>query len=111
MGRGDDDAAAGHEPSHDPGESGLRRDVEGGRRLVEQPHRPMGDEQPGERDAPLLPGRERAGGKIDDMGEADLRERRARTPSRRESPPSAPAQKARFSPAVSAPFSASAWPR
>ena len=55
----------------------LRGGVERRRRLVEQPQRPMGDEEAGERDAPLLPGRERARGKVDHMGEADPGERRA----------------------------------
>ena len=54
----------------------MRGGVEGGGRLVEQPQRPMGHEKPCERDAPLLPGRERARGKIDHMREADPGERR-----------------------------------
>ena len=93
---------------HDPRKGGLSGGVERGRRLVEQPQRPMGDEKAGERDAPFLAGGEQARGKVDRMRKAEARQRRAL--ARNESPPSA-AQKARFSPAVSAPFTASAWPR
>ena len=77
VGGGDDDAAAVEMRLHDRGEGGLRGGVERGRRLVEEPERPVGDEEAGERDAPLLPGRERARREIDHMGEADPRERRA----------------------------------
>ena len=111
MGRGDDEAAAGEVLAHDAGEQPLRRDVERRRRLVEQPERARRDEQPRQRDAALLAGGERAHRKIGDMGEAEPLERAATSRRVDESPPSAPAQNARFSPAVSAPFSASAWPR
>ena len=56
--------------------SALRRDVERGGRLVEQPERAGRDEQPRERDAALLAGRQRAHRKIGDMGEAEPRQRR-----------------------------------
>ncbi len=77
MGRGDDDAAVAEIVLHDRGEGRLRRGVERGRRLVEQPERPAGDEQAGERDAALLSGGERAGRKVDHMREADARQRAA----------------------------------
>ena len=64
-------------------EGGLRGGVERGRRLVEEPERAIGDEEAGKRDAPLLPGRERAHRKVDHMGEAEARERRAARLARR----------------------------
>ncbi len=91
--------------SHDRGEGGLGGGVERGRRLIEEPERPLSDKEPGERDAPLLPGRERARGKVDHMGEADPRERRAGSPRAR-APPQARRPRRRGSRSRSARLSA-----
>ena len=52
--------------------------VEGGGRFVEEPERPVGDEQPGERHPAALPGREIGHGQARGMGEAHRVERLAR---------------------------------
>ncbi len=70
-------------------EQTLRGGVERGRRLVEQPQRARGDEQPRERDAPLLPRRERAHREIGDMRQAQPRQRRSDAATHRR-PASAP---------------------
>ena len=58
---------------------------------------PMRDEETGERDASLLPGRERAHGKVERHGRGRPGRERRGSAAADESPPSAPAQKARFS--------------
>ena len=75
MGRRDDQAAGGKMRAHDFGKARLRGGVERAGRFVEQPERAICDKKPRQRDAPLLPRRERADGKVGDMGEADALER------------------------------------
>ena len=112
MGGGDDEAAAAQGASRMMAvKRGLGGGVERGRRLVEQPERPVGDQEPGERDAPLSARRKAArAGKSIACARPSLRQRRAPSVARGFAAEHR-AQKARFSPAVSAPFSASAWPR
>ena len=57
---------------HQAGEHALRGDVEGGRRLVEEPERAAADEEAGEGHAPPLPGREVGHGQPQRVGEAEL---------------------------------------
>ncbi len=94
VGRSDDQAAGPEMLAHHSGEQALRSCVERGRGLVEQPQRPPRDEQPRERDSPLLARRQRAHRKIGDMGEAEPPERRRAKPRGadrlRERPPRTP---------------------
>ena len=83
MGRSYDQAAGPEMLAHHSGEQALRSCVERGRGLVEQPQRPPRDEQPRERDSPLLARRQRAHRKIGDMGEAEPPERREPSPAAR----------------------------
>ena len=95
MGGGQDQPAAGEMRAHELGQHRLRRGVERGGRLVEQPDRPLDRDQAGEREAAALPGGEvaaRAAGRV-------RRGRRPRAPRRPlpSPPPRKCAQKARFS--------------
>ena len=79
MGRGRDHAAARHDGvSRMPAQGLLRGGVEGGGRLVEEPERPMGHEQPGQRHPAALAGREIGHRQARGMGEAHRVERLAR---------------------------------
>ena len=85
---GEDHAAAGEMAAHQPGEHRLRRRVERGGRLVEQPERPLDRDQPRDRQPPPLPGGEIGGGQVGDAAEPDGVERRGgRRCRRRDSGP------------------------
>ena len=86
------------------GEGALRGGVERGRRLVEQPKRAAGDKQPCERDAALLPGREQRAGKSITWARPTRASAARLALARTVAAKHGRAQKARFSPAVSAPF-------
>ena len=97
---------------HDLCNDGLRGEIERGQRLVEQPDRAKERNEPGERGAPLLSGREIGGGQIGDGAEAETRKRgfdlcRA---GPRLLVASKAARKERFSKAERLGFRASAWP-
>ena len=87
---------------HQPGELRLRSLVQPRRRLIEQPDRPMADQQLRDRRAPALPGREIAERQMADAAEPDRLQRLVDTQTA--PPPLKSRQKRRFS-VTSAPSS------
>ena len=78
MRRRDDHPAAGQVPAHQSGQHLLAGRIERRGRLVEQPERARDREQPGEREAAALAGRQVGGGQMAERIKADRGERRRR---------------------------------
>ena len=78
MGGGHNEPAARQVLSHEAGKVGLGRNVERGGRLIEQPDRSLDGDQPGDREAAPLAGRQIGGRELCNAIEADRRERSLR---------------------------------